>query len=193
MANSYIQLPADANGKRLRTIDDDVEGEQVHTQIVDVLGKATEAKQDDILTALAALSTAVAALQTELASKLEAGQQVALDSASLAALESVNATVSGAVVVSNLPADPAQGLWGYHAGTSGTLTLTGGKRVLQITAIALEAAASLTINGGNTVLMPYGSSDRVSSALCIEPKGNLTDPTLLFTGTDSWFVEYVSG
>lgn len=88
--------------------------------------------------------------------------------------------------------DPESGAWGYAAGTSGTETLTGGKRVLQITAIALEAAATLTINGGDTITIPYGSTDSVSSSITIEPKGNLTDPTLIFTGTDSYFIEFVS-
>lgn len=86
----------------------------------------------------------------------------------------------------------AAGTWGYNAGTAGTLVLTGSKRVLHITAIALEAAATLTINGGDTITIPYGATDSVSSELTIEPRGNLTDPTLVFTGTTAYFVEYVS-
>lgn len=84
------------------------------------------------------------------------------------------------------------GTWGYNSGTSGTLTLTGSKRVLQITAIAQQAAASLTINAGNTITLPYGSTDKASSTITIEPKGNLTDPTIVFTGTVGFFVEYVT-
>lgn len=83
------------------------------------------------------------------------------------------------------------GTWGYHSGTNGTLNMSGSKRVLQITAIALEAAATITINGGDVITLPYGSTDKASSSITIEPRGNLTDPALIFTGTDSYFVEYV--
>lgn len=84
------------------------------------------------------------------------------------------------------------GTWGYNAGTSGTLTLTGGKRVLQITAIALGAAASFTINAGDTITLPYDATDKASSSLSVEPVGNLLNPTIVFTGTDAYFVEYVT-
>lgn len=85
------------------------------------------------------------------------------------------------------------GTWGYSSGTNGIVTLTGNKRVLQITAVAQEAAATITINGGDTVNLPYGSTDKVSSAITIEPKGNLVDPVIVFSsGVDSYFVEYVS-
>lgn len=83
------------------------------------------------------------------------------------------------------------GAWGYASGASGTVTLTGSKRVLQITAIALEASGSITIDGGDSIPLPYGATDKVSSSISIEPKGNLTDPVIVFTGTDSYFVEYV--
>lgn len=98
-------------------------------------------------------------------------------------------TVVASGLVSRVP--DQSGTWGYASGTSGTEVLTGGKRVLQITAIALEAAATITINGGDTITIPYGSTDSVSSSITIEPKGNLTDPTLVFTGTDSYLVEFV--
>jgi DNA uptake protein ComE-like DNA-binding protein len=71
-------------------------------------------------TADAALLSTLSAVLAELQQKLEAGQAVALDSASLAALESITATLSGPVAldtatlaaletiqVGNLPADPA--------------------------------------------------------------------------------------
>ena len=86
----------------------------------------------------------------------------------------------------------AGGTWGYSAGVSGTVTLTGGKRVLQITAIAQQAAATITINGGQDIVLPYGSTDKVSSSITIEPKGNLTNPVLVLTGTSGYFVEWVS-
>lgn len=51
-----------------------------------------------------ATETTLAAVLTELGQKLEAGQAVALDAATLAALESITAVVSGTVGVSNFPA-----------------------------------------------------------------------------------------
>lgn len=59
---------------------------------VTVAGSSTEAKQDVIISALATLLI-------ELQQKLEPGQQVALDGATLAALESINAVVSGIVAL----------------------------------------------------------------------------------------------
>lgn len=90
------------------------------------------------------------------------------------------------------PQAPNGGTWGYNAGTSGTLTLSGGKRVLQISAIAQGAAGSLTINAGDVITLPYDSVDKVSSSIEIRPTGNLVDPTIVFTGTDAYFVEFVS-
>ena len=84
------------------------------------------------------------------------------------------------------------GTWGYNSGISGTLTLTGGKKILQITAIGEEASATIQINGGDTITLPYGSTDKVSSSITIEPKGNLVDPTIIFTNTKAYFCEYTS-
>lgn len=85
-----------------------------------------------------------------------------------------------------------EGTWGYAAGTSGTENIPAGARVLQITAIALEGAGAITINGGATITIPYGATDKVSSSLTIEPRGNLVAPEIVFSGTDAYFVEYVS-
>jgi hypothetical protein len=84
------------------------------------------------------------------------------------------------------------GAWGYNSGSLGTLTLTGGKRVLQISAISLEVAGSITINGGDLIRLPYGNVDKVSTEMTIYPKGNLIDPVIVFVDTDSYFVEYVT-
>lgn len=84
------------------------------------------------------------------------------------------------------------GTWDYAAGASGTVALAGGKRVLQISAVALGAAGSVAINGGTAVPLPYDSTDKTSTSITITPRGNLVDPTIVFTGTDSYFVEYVS-
>lgn len=83
------------------------------------------------------------------------------------------------------------GTWGYDSGTSGILTLTGSKKVLLITATAIEAAGSIIINNGDTILLPYGSTDKISSDLSIVPHANLIDPEIEFIGTDSFFVEWV--
>jgi hypothetical protein len=92
-------------------------------------------------------------------------------------------------VTADLPA--VAGVWGYNSGALGTLTLTGGKRVLQISAISLEVAGSITINGGDLIRLPYGDVDKVSTEMTIYPKGNLIDPVIEFVDTDSYFVEYV--
>tara|TARA_R110000850_G_scaffold91270_2_gene193825 strand:+ start:500 stop:1045 length:546 start_codon:yes stop_codon:yes gene_type:complete len=102
----------------------------------------------------------------------------------------ITETVAGVAVKSKQA--PVAGTWGYSSGADGTLTLTGGKRVLQITAVSLEVAGDITINGGDMIRLPYGNVDKVSTEITIHPQGNLTDPTIVFTGTDSYFVEYVS-
>lgn len=84
------------------------------------------------------------------------------------------------------------GAWGYSAGISGTLTLTSGKKVLRITAIALEVAASFTINGGDSIIIPYGATDKVSSSIEFQPLGNLVNPVIIFTNTKAYLVEYVT-
>ncbi len=87
-----------------------------------------------------------------------------------------------------------QGTWGYNAGTNATLILSGNKQVLQITVVALGQSATFTINGGDTITLPYNSPDKASTALTIEPKGNLIDPTLVFSaGVAAYFVEWVLG
>jgi len=78
------------------------------------------------------------------------------------------------------------GAWSYDAGVSGTLTVSAGRRILQISATAGDTAATMTINGGSTISIPAGRS------LTIEPKGNLTAPTIVFTGTTAYFVEEVN-
>lgn len=80
--------------------------------------------------------------------------------------------------------------WGYAAGISGTIVLSGGKLIKEITAIAQESSATVRINGGNIITLPYGSTDRLSTTIVLN-SDNLIDPTIIFTGTKSYFVEYV--
>lgn len=78
------------------------------------------------------------------------------------------------------------GAWGYNAGVAGTLAVAANKRILAITATAPTlGAASLTINGGQTVTIPSGST------ITISPRGNLVAPSIVFTGTSAYFVEFV--
>lgn len=101
----------------------------------------------------------------------------------------------GNINVVNFPAsqtvtDNEDGTWSYAAGTSGTESITG--RVLQITAIALESSASISINGGASITIPYSTENKTGSSLTVEPKGNLINPSITFTGTASYFIEFVT-
>lgn len=79
------------------------------------------------------------------------------------------------------------GVWGYLAGTSGSVSVPANKRVLQIRAAAGGvSSASMTINGGATITLPAGGQP-----ICIYPRGNLVAPALVFTSTVSYFVEYI--
>jgi hypothetical protein len=78
------------------------------------------------------------------------------------------------------------GTWGYNAGVSGTVNLSGGKRVIGIAAIATEAGASMSINGGDSIPIP----DDVG--LEMAPRGNLVNPTIVFTGTAAYVIEHLS-
>jgi len=78
------------------------------------------------------------------------------------------------------------GAWGYNAGVSGTVTVAANKRILAITATAgALVGATMTINGGQTITIPAGTS------ITITPRANLTAPTLVFTSTASYFVEFI--
>lgn len=77
------------------------------------------------------------------------------------------------------------GAWGYDSGVSGSVTIGAGRRVLQITAAAGASGATMTINGGQTITLPALTS------IAIEPCGNLTAPTIVFTNTSAYFVEHV--
>lgn len=111
---------------------------------------------------------------------------IASDQASAIASESTMTAING-----KLP--DFSGTWGYAAGTNGTVVLSGSKRVLQITATALEASGTITINGGDTITLPYGGTDKVSTSLTIAPVANLTDPTIVFSsGVDSYFIEHLT-
>lgn len=78
------------------------------------------------------------------------------------------------------------GAWAYLAGISGNVAVVAGAKVRQIAVTSpLETASQFTINGGQTIIVPAGQS------LTIEPKGNLIAPSITFTGTSAYFIEYV--
>ncbi len=76
------------------------------------------------------------------------------------------------------------GAWDYRAGASGSPRAFVG-RVIGIAAHA-TTAGSFTINGGDSIPVPANAS------IEIQPLGNVTSPTIVFSGTDSYFVEVVS-
>jgi hypothetical protein len=78
------------------------------------------------------------------------------------------------------------GTFGYAAGTSGTVALSGGKKVGTIT-VHCTTAGSLTINGGASIAVPANSQFSASY-----PDGKLTDPTIVCTGSDSYYIDYLS-
>lgn len=75
------------------------------------------------------------------------------------------------------------GAWDYHAGINGTVDVIG--RLVSLTAVA-AGAASLTINGGDSIPIPAGG------AFTLDVRGALDDPVLVFAGTSSFFVEVIS-
>jgi hypothetical protein len=80
------------------------------------------------------------------------------------------------------------GTWGYQAGTSGTeSTDLSAKKVLAIFASAPTSGnGSVAINGGDSIVVPAGKS------VNIEPRGTLVAPSIVFTGTDAYFIETVA-
>lgn len=74
------------------------------------------------------------------------------------------------------------GVFSYDSGTSGTVNVGAGKRVIAIAAHS-TAGGSMTINGGSTITIPANVS------INIDIQGTLVAPTLVFTLTDTFFVE----
>lgn len=120
----------------------------------------------------------------------DTGSQTRLDDVKTK-LDTLNSAVSGllkpgqSVQVSNFPIDPETGNWNYLSGTAGTGINPSG-RVLTISVVATAPSATLVINGGSAIpILPR-------FPFTITPKGNLVGPTLDFTNTDAYFVEYVT-
>lgn len=79
--------------------------------------------------------------------------------------------------------DNEDGVWDYYAGTSGTVVVTG--RVLTISATGSLLGGTVTINSGDAI--PVNEF----SAVTLEPKANLVNPTVVFTGTDGYMIEVI--
>jgi hypothetical protein len=95
-------------------------------------------------------------------------------------------SISGTVPVSIALLTQQTGTWSYLAGANGTVVVSAGLNVLGITAHSTASGSTLTINGGQSFPIPTGT------AINIQPLGNLVAPTLVFTGTDAYFVELVT-
>jgi len=96
------------------------------------------------------------------------------------------------VSVSNFPAQqPSQadanvtGAWAYMAGTSGVAVVPAGGKVLQISATSVDGG-SFTVNSGSSIVIP------ANQQFTLEPRGNLVAPTVSFSNTTSYVIEYVS-
>jgi hypothetical protein len=77
------------------------------------------------------------------------------------------------------------GTFGYVSGVSGTETLTGSKKVKSISAYSL-AGGTVQINGGDSIIIPANGS------VDIPCDYNLVDPTVIFTGTNTYLITYIS-
>jgi len=112
-------------------------------------------------------------------------------------VDSSNTAARATVIASNAsanaygltvrPATPDIGTWAYVAGGSGTATVPAGGRVLTISAITDAGIdGSVEIDGGDTIPLN-------SAGINLNPKGNLVAPTVVFSSTNSYFIEYVTG
>jgi hypothetical protein len=79
------------------------------------------------------------------------------------------------------------GTWDYRAGVSGTVNVPAGARLLSFTCVAGSGGAgSVSINGGNSIPVPAGSP------FSLAPDAEVIAPTIVFTGTDSYVVQFVT-
>lgn len=79
------------------------------------------------------------------------------------------------------------GTYDYAAGTDGTPTIPARARILSITASGptLAGSATVTIDGGDSITLP------ADTTWVANPEGNLVGPTVVFTDTRSYFVDWV--
>lgn len=194
-SQSVVGSGAAATAQRVQLADESLAALESITATVS--GTVTVAATDLDIRNLSSAQDSVAVTGSVSVSNFPATQAVsgtvALDSASLAALETISVAnfpvvqqVSGTVSTTPSAADTnVTGTWAYAAGTAGTVTLPAGSKVLQISATSL-AGGSFTVNGGSAITIP------ANQQFTLEPRGNLVAPTLVFTSTTAFVVEYVS-
>lgn len=90
--------------------------------------------------------------------------------------------IKGVVTETNV--DKSFGAWSYLGGISGTVVIAAGKRVLSISCHS-TTGGTLQINGGDMIPVP------ANVGFAINPLGNLVAPTIIYTNTDSYFIETV--
>lgn len=83
-----------------------------------------------------------------------------------------------------------EGVWDYVAGISGTEIIPAGGRVLGIAVSVTAAGATVTINGGDAIPIPWitGTVQGVE----IAPRANLVGPTIVFSGTAAYLCEFIT-
>lgn len=74
--------------------------------------------------------------------------------------------------------------YAYAAGTDGIFTVLAGMRVTGVAALGLTGGGSVTIGGGQTVIVPEGAGANLSPEVMIHPNTVIT-----FTNVD-WILEY---
>lgn len=142
MPESFVRIPPDSTGKKLRSVTHPVLGQEVHTHTTvlvdyltgDALSLASDTTLQDVLTALSP--------------KLAEGGTVALDATTVAALTTaVNTTVSGTVSVSNFPATQT---------VSGTVSVSNlpATQAVSGTVSVANFPATQTVSGTVTVSNP---------------------------------------
>jgi len=81
------------------------------------------------------------------------------------------------------------GTLGYLAGAAGTAQVPSGCIVIAIYAHA-TAAASMTIFGGASIPLPAGVQFQIDNKHTLMQAGPGAAGQIVFTGTDSYFVQY---
>lgn len=83
-----------------------------------------------------------------------------------------------------------EGVWDYVAGVSGTEIIPAGGRILGIAVSVTASGATVTINGGDAIPIPWitGTVQGVE----IAPRANLVAPTIDFFGTAAYLVEFIT-
>lgn len=82
-----------------------------------------------------------------------------------------------------------EGVWDYAAGTSGTVNVPANGRVIGIAAAATSAGATVTIDGGDAIPIPFATG--VVSFVDVAPRANVIAPVVDFFATASFLVEWL--